>query len=45
MERSDRAGEGSGRGGSPSVSKKRLEIRTLNGGFWGHFKLKIVNIC
>ena len=39
-------GEGSGRGGPPgAVNKKRLENRTLNGGFWVHFKLKIVDIC
>ena len=29
----------------PRGSEKRLENKTLNGGFWGHFKLKIVNIC
>ena len=34
-------GGGSGRG----ADKKLLENRTLNGGFWGHFKLNIVNIC
>ena len=39
-------GEGSRRrAGCRSLSKKLLENRTLNGGFWGHFKLKIVNIC
>ena len=34
-----------GAGGPPSYSKKLLENRTLNGDFWGHFKLEIVNIC
>ena len=38
-------GEGSGRGTGPPMSKKPLENRILNGGCWGHFKLKIVNIC
>ena len=27
------------------AGKKRLENRTLNGGFWGHFNLTIVKIC
>ena len=33
------------REGGGAAVKKLLENRTLNGGFWGHCKLKIVNIC